>query len=99
MTLGLTVNLGVQLLLSPGDPLTLLRRELDARLRCVEDHLRELAGARDVAPASLATSLDALTIAGMSRPLALLKTASIANAQARQRTRRSRRPSRSSIDW
>jgi len=29
VVLGLSVNLGVQLLLSPGDPLTLLRRDLD----------------------------------------------------------------------
>src|SRR5262249_34066139 len=35
-TLGLSVNVGVQLLLSPGDPLMLLRRELDLRLRAVE---------------------------------------------------------------
>src|SRR6185295_14194555 len=47
VTLGLTVNLGVQLLLSPGDPLTLLQREVDARLRAVEHTLRELAGAAD----------------------------------------------------
>src|SRR5262249_53791684 len=33
VTLGLTVNLGVQLMLSPGHPLTLLQRELDTRLR------------------------------------------------------------------
>ena len=33
--LGLSVNLGVQLLLSRGDPLTLLRRELDTRLQAV----------------------------------------------------------------
>src|SRR5262249_39520625 len=45
VTLGLTVNLGVQLLLSPGDPLSLLQRELDTRLRRVEDALREVAGA------------------------------------------------------
>ena len=36
VTLGLTVNLGVLLLLSPGDPLTLLQREVDTRLRAVE---------------------------------------------------------------
>ena len=33
VTLGLTVNVGVQLALAPGDPLTLLARELDTRLR------------------------------------------------------------------
>ena len=40
VTLGLSVNLGVQLLLAPGDPLTLLQRELDTRLRLVEGTLR-----------------------------------------------------------
>ena len=44
VTLGLTVNLAVQLLLAPGDPLTLLQRELDLRLRAVDDTLRRLAG-------------------------------------------------------
>ena len=85
VALGLTVNLGVQLLLSPGDPLTLLRRELDARLRVVENTLHALAGARDVPSAAPATSLDAFVTAGMSRPLALLKSASLTNAWARQR--------------
>src|SRR5206468_1156762 len=80
VTLGLTVNLGVQLLLAPGDPLTLLQRELDTRLRVVENSVRELAGAGDVAPAAPAMSLDALATAGMSRLLALLKTASLTNA-------------------
>jgi multidrug resistance protein MdtO len=84
VTLGLTVNLGVLLLLAPGDPLTLLQREVDARLRAVEHTLRELAGTDDLTPAP-SVSLDALATAGMSRPLALLKTASITNARARQR--------------
>jgi multidrug resistance protein MdtO len=85
VTLGLAVNLGVQLLLAPGDPLTLLQHEVDMRLRVVEHTLRELAGANEFAPAPLGTSLDALVTAGMSRPLALLKTASLTNARARQR--------------
>jgi multidrug resistance protein MdtO len=84
VTLGLTVNLGVQLLLSPGDPLTLLQREVDTRLRAVEHTLRELAGTDELTPAP-AVSLDALATAGMSRSLALLKSASITNAWARQR--------------
>src|SRR5262249_42602768 len=50
VTLGLTVNLGVQLLLSHGDPLTLLRRERDTRLRLVENALHALAGSPEVAP-------------------------------------------------
>src|SRR5262245_11354028 len=64
VTLGLTVNGAVQLLLAKGDPLTLLHRELDTRLRLVESALRELAGARDDAPAP-GMSLDAFTTAGM----------------------------------
>src|SRR5262249_45851278 len=71
--------------LAPGDPLTLLQRELDARLRRVEDTVRELAGASDVTLVAPTTSLDAFVTAGMSRPLALLKTASLTNAWARQR--------------
>jgi multidrug resistance protein MdtO len=85
VTLGLTVNLGVQLLLAPGDPLTLLQRELDTRLRAVEDALRGLGGASDLTPGPPVISLDSLATAGMSRPLALLKTASLTNARARQR--------------
>jgi multidrug resistance protein MdtO len=85
VTLGLAVNLGVQLLLSPGDPLTLLQRALDERLRAVEKALRDLAGAGNVAPSAPATSLDAFATAGMSGPLALLKSASLTNAWARQR--------------
>ena len=39
-----SVNAGVQLLLKPGGPLKLLRRELDKRLLAVEQSLRRLAG-------------------------------------------------------
>jgi multidrug resistance protein MdtO len=84
VTLGLSVNLGVELLLAPGDPLTLLRRELDTRLRVVEDTVRRLGVASDSTPPP-ATLLDSLSTAGMSRSLALLKTASLTNARARQR--------------
>src|SRR5262245_2839004 len=84
VTLGLTLNVGVQLMLSPGDPLTLLQREVDARLRAVEHTLRELAGAGDLTPVP-AVSLGALATAGMSRPLALLKSAALTNARARER--------------
>ena len=83
VALGLTVNLGVLLLLAPGDPLTLLRRELDTRLRVVEDVVRGLHGGS--APALSSPSLESLATAGMSRPLALLKTASLTNSRARQR--------------
>ena len=79
----MAVNAGVQLLLSPGDPLTLLRRELDTRLLAVEQSLRRLAG--NVVTEPPAASLNSLAIAGMSRPLALLKTASIIHRWARER--------------
>jgi multidrug resistance protein MdtO len=85
VTLGLAVNLGVQLLLTQGDPLTLLQRELDTRLRLVENALRALSGGRNFDPAPSGMSLDAFATAGMSRPLALLKNASLTNARARQR--------------
>jgi multidrug resistance protein MdtO len=81
--LGLAVNVCVQLLLSPEDPLILLRRELDTRLLAVEQALRRLAG--DVAMEPPAASLDSLAIAGMSRPLALLKTASAIHRWAGER--------------
>ncbi len=82
-TLGVSVNAGVQLLLSPGDPLKLLRRELDTRLLAVEQSLRRLA--RNAVMEPPAASLDSLAIAGMSRPLALLKSASMIHRWARER--------------
>jgi len=84
VTLGLGVNLGVQLLLAPGDPLTLLQRELDTRLRVVTETVRRLGGVA-VSASPPATSLDALATSGMSRPLALLKNASLTRNWARQR--------------
>ena len=72
--LGLAVNAGVQFLFAHGDPLTLLRRELDKRLLAVEQALRHLAGS--VATESPSASLNALATAGMSRPLSLLNAAS-----------------------
>src|SRR5262245_16381365 len=75
VALGLAVNVGVLLLLAPGDPLTLLRRELDTRLRVVEDVVRGLGG--ESAPSASSPSLESLATAGMSRPLGLLKTASL----------------------
>jgi multidrug resistance protein MdtO len=84
VALGLAVNLGVQLLLAPGDPLTLLQSEVDTRLRVVGEIARALGGAARPG-ASLTASLTSLATAGMSRPLALLKTASLTRAWARQR--------------
>jgi multidrug resistance protein MdtO len=81
--LGLSVNAGVQLLLSPGDPLVLLRGVLDTRLLAVEHSLRRLAGGVAMEPPD--TSLNTFEIVGMSRPLALLKSASIIHRWARER--------------
>src|SRR5262249_58257169 len=83
--LGLAVNLGVLLLLAPGDPLTLLRRELDTRLRVVESIVRGLSGESTLTPEPPPASLDSLATAGMTRPLARLKTAALTNSRARQR--------------
>jgi multidrug resistance protein MdtO len=84
IALGLGVNLGVQLILSPGDPLVLLRRALVERLRAVERTVRSL-GAPVAAPAHASVpSLSAFTIAGASEMLMLLKTASLRHAWARQ---------------
>ena len=85
VALGLAVNLGVLLLLAPGDPLTLLRRELDTRLRVVEGIVRGLSGGSALSPEPPSASLDSLATAGMTRPLALLKTAALTNSRARQR--------------
>ena len=82
-TLGLAINAAVQLLFSPGDSLSLLRRELHLRLQAVEHALRRRAGDTSVVP--LPVSLDTLSIAGTTRPAALLKTAGLVDAQARAR--------------
>jgi multidrug resistance protein MdtO len=83
---GLAVNLGVQFLLWPGDPLMLLDRQLDTRFRVAEETLRRMAGSepqgRETAPPP---SLASLATAGMSVPLELLKTASLTHVRARQR--------------
>jgi multidrug resistance protein MdtO len=83
ITLGLSVNVGVQLLLSRGDPLSLLQRELATRLDTVAQTLRRLAGERVAVPEH--DSLRSLAIAGMSRPLALLKTAATIHVWAHER--------------
>jgi multidrug resistance protein MdtO len=83
MTIGLSVNIFVQLLLSRSDPLTLLKRELNTRLRAVESLLGNLAENDSVEQS--AASLNHLAIAGMSRPLALLKSAAPVRPWVRER--------------
>jgi multidrug resistance protein MdtO len=84
VVLGLAVNLGVQLLLSPGDPLVLLRRALVVRLRTVEEAVRSLGGLFAAGPRPLRPSLTSLTVAGTSEMLTLLRMASLRHAWARQ---------------
>src|SRR5215813_12547113 len=85
VVLGLAVNLGVQLLLSPGDPLALLRRALAERLEAVEEFVQRLLGRRDSGGSrSSLPSLTVLTIAGSTEMLTLLKMASLRHAWARR---------------
>ena len=84
VALGLAVNLGVQLLLSPGDPLVLLRRALVERLRAVEEAARSLSGGGASRPHPAQPSLVSLTVAGTSEMLTHLKMASLRHAWARQ---------------
>jgi len=85
IALGLAVNLGVQLVLSPGDPIVLLRRALAERLRAVEEMVhRLLDGQHTVASGVPSPSLTALTIAGNSEMLSLLRMASLRHAWARR---------------
>jgi multidrug resistance protein MdtO len=82
LALGAVVNVLVQLLLSPGDPLVLLRRELDTRLAAVEHALRHPTGSAADPPVA---SLETLTVAGMTRMAALLKSSMLVHRWARDR--------------
>jgi multidrug resistance protein MdtO len=84
IVLGLAVNLGVQLLLSPGDPLLLLRRALVERLEAVEAAARSLGGRGAGAPRPRQPSLTSLTVAGTTEMQTLLKMAALRHAWARQ---------------
>src|SRR5438067_11491826 len=61
----------------------LMQRKLVTRLETVAQTLRRLAGERVVMPER--DSLRSLATAGMSRPLALLKTASVIHVWAHER--------------
>src|SRR4029450_12123212 len=82
--LGFGVNLGVQLMLSPGDPLVLLRRALSERLRAVEAVARSLGGRDARRPRLSRSPLASFTVAGASEMLTLLKMAALRHAWARQ---------------
>jgi multidrug resistance protein MdtO len=84
VALGLAVNLGVQLLLSPGDSLVLLRRALVERLRAVEEAARSLGGRVATGPRPPRPSLAALSVAGASEMLRLLQMSALRHAWARR---------------
>jgi multidrug resistance protein MdtO len=83
-TLGLAVNLGVQLLLSPGDSLVLLRRALVERLQAVGDAVRALVGTVATGRRPSRSSLTSLSVAGASEMLRLLQMAALRHAWARR---------------
>src|SRR5262245_8893295 len=85
VVLGLAINLGVQLLLSPGDSLVLFRGALVERLRAVEKTAQSLGGQVARATRPPPPSLNSLAVAGASEMLTLLKMASLRHAWARQR--------------
>ena len=82
---GLSVNVAVQLLLSRGDPLTLLRGEMDTRLRAVARALFSLAGGKAKEPEPVGALLRSLAVAGMSRPLSLLRSSTLLQPWVRER--------------
>jgi multidrug resistance protein MdtO len=84
VVLGLAVNLAVQLLLSPGDSLVLLRRALIERLQAVEEAARSLGGQVVGGRRRPQPSLTSLTVAGTSQMLTLLHMAALRHAWARQ---------------
>jgi multidrug resistance protein MdtO len=84
VTIGLSINLSVQLLMWPGDPLTLLAKEIDTRLRVVEEAVLEHAGERGRPGAASAPSLASLATAGMSGLVDLLRTACLKHRWARE---------------
>src|SRR5499427_3212557 len=74
IVLGLGINLGVQLLLNPGNALDMLVQALSTRLQAVEASIaRRLAVANDVGRAGAAPAVSALALSGVASQLALLK--------------------------
>src|SRR3989442_3357300 len=89
IVLGLGINLGVQLLLNPGNALDMLVQALRTRLQAVEASIeRRLAAANGVgracaAPACAAPALSALALSGVESQLALLKMVQLRSASLR----------------
>src|SRR5262245_19295252 len=74
IVLGLGINLGVQLLLNPGNALDMLVQALSTRLQAVEASIeRRLAAANGVGRAGAAPAVSALALSGVASQLALLK--------------------------
>src|SRR5262249_54366076 len=74
IVLGLGINLGVQLLLNPGNALDMLVQALSTRLQAVEASIeRRLAAANGVGRSSVAPAVSALALSGIASQLALLK--------------------------
>src|SRR5215471_13715161 len=74
IVLGLGINLGVQLLLNPGNALDMLVQALRTRLQAVEASIeRRLAVANGEGRSSAAPAVSALALSGVASQLALLK--------------------------
>jgi multidrug resistance protein MdtO len=74
IVLGLGINLGVQLLLNPGNALDMLVQALSMRLQVVEASIgRRLAAADGVGRAGAVPAVSALALSGVANQLALLK--------------------------
>ena len=82
--LGIAASVAVNLLIAPGDPATLLREELGARVQAAEDALARQLGAPKREPET-APSLATLVTAGMARMLALLRSAAIVHPSFKRR--------------
>src|SRR5499427_3987470 len=74
IVLGLGINLGVQLLLNPGNALDMLVQALSTRLQAVEASIeRRLAAANGAGRSGVAPAVSALALSGVASQLALLK--------------------------
>jgi multidrug resistance protein MdtO len=83
-SLGIATAVAVNLLIAPGDPATLLREALSARVEAAEDALARKLGAPGPNPGT-APSLATLVTAGMTRMLALLRSVEIVHPSLKRR--------------
>jgi multidrug resistance protein MdtO len=87
--LGIAASVAVNLLIAPSDPAKLLDEELRVRVEATEGALARLLGASGE-PLETTTSLASLVTAGMTRMLALLRSATIVHPSLRRRQGRQR---------